>query len=262
MPAARDVVLPLVRELHEVDQLSGEPRPKVILVERTFGLLPDPDNDYNPLAVAVVPPGPGTGDLDLLRQVAWVKDEHLRSLRPSIVGLMEATDEPVGCRVVMEVHRYVADVDYDRDEPIDSGFEDDRRVLTEAESRMYEYTFGGFRAKIDSWDVVTDAVLRFAHDRVSDRLLPLIGRRSPWSQDSKPLRHQMRAAGRTPVVLRADGGVLNALWGGSCVSRLHPHAGGYFSRTHQRVVELGGEAAAQAVAHAGSVEVFIEDSRP
>ncbi len=33
------------------------------------------------------------------------------------------------------------------------------------------------------------------------------------------------------------------------------------TRTHQPVPVLGGEAKAQAVAHAGSVEVLIEDSR-
>jgi hypothetical protein len=261
VPAARDVVLPLVRAVIEEDRRTGGPRPETRVLSQTFGLLPCPDNDWNSQAVAVVVPEPGMSLLTVERQIAWVKNDHLRSLQPSILALMDAADGPVGCRGLIELQRYVADEDYDGDEPPVADDPDEPSVLTEAESRQYQYTFGGFRANIDSWEPVRDAVLAFAADRVRDRILPLIGHRSPWSPEAKPVRDEMRAAGRTTVDLRAGHDVLDAYWGQVLVSRLHPDPREFFARTHQRVVALGGAVTAEAEAHAGSLEVFVQDSR-
>lgn len=260
VPAARDVVLPLVREAVEEDRRTGR-RPETRFLSRTFGLLPCPDNDRNTQAVAVVVPEPGTARLDVARQIAWVNNDHLRSLQPSILALMDAAGEPVGCRGLIELKRYVANEDYDGNEPAVTDDPNEPAVLTEVECRQYEYLFGGFRANIDSWEPVRDAVLAFAADRVRDRILPLIGHRSPWSPQAKPVRDQMRAAGRISIDLRSGSDFLDAYWGQVLVSRLHPDPREFFARTHQRVVAMGGAVTAEAEAHAGSLEVFVQDSR-
>ncbi len=261
VPAARSLVLPLVERYAEQDRRSGGPVPEVRLVRRTFGLLPCPDNDYDPQAVAVVLPK--GGGLDLSRQIAWVKNDHVRSLQPSVVALADAAGGPVGCVGVIELQRYVADLDYDADDaPAERDDPDDDPVLTEEESRRYQYLFAGFRADIDSWEPVRDAVLAFASDRVRDRILPLVGHRSPWSADGKTVREDLRAlGGRARISLVAEAGDLNAYWRGVHVSRLHPDPRQFFARTHARVLALGGRADADAVGHAGSVEVFVEDDR-
>lgn len=258
--SARELVLPLVTASAEQDRRMGGPLPDVRLVRQTFGLLPCPDNDYNPQAIAVVLPN--AGELDMSRQIAWVKNDHVRSLQPSVVALADAAGGPVGCVGIVELQRYVADVDYDASaDPWDAD-PDDAPVLTEAESREYQYLLSGFRADIDSWGPVREAVLAFASSRVRGRILPLIGHRSPWSQDGKAVQKAMRAVdGRTRISLIADAESLDAYWQGVHVTRLHPEPRQFFTRTHARVLTLGGRADAEAVGHAGGVEVFVEDDR-
>ena len=266
--AARDIVLAAVQAEYAEDIRTGRHRPKERLIPRTFGLLPCPDNEYDHRAIAVIVPEPGTGWLDMSHQVAWIKNDHLGSLRPSIIGLMEATGEPVGCRGFIRLGRYIADQDYyvyDDDSGDDDlaagGPSDSGKVLTLAECRNYTYSFDGFRADIGSWEPVRDAVLAFAHERVRDRILPLISHRSGLTEESKPLRDDMRAVEYTKVLLRADNDTLDAYWHGTRIASLHPDPREFFARTHRRVLALGGEAHAQAVVHARTIEVFVEDSR-
>jgi hypothetical protein len=268
-PMARQIVLPAVVALHEQDRRAGRPAPEVRLLPCTFGLLPLPDHPYSSLAVAVIAPEPGSSRLDPARQIAWVKQDHLASLQPSVVALAEASGEAVGCRGLIEVHRHAPGLDYDPDGPDDpddpddvNDGEDGPSVLSAAETRCYGYEFAGFRADIDSWQPVREAVLAWAAPRIHDRILPLVARSSRWSPQSRPVREQIQAASPVEVELRADAEHLDAYWNGLLISRLHPDARAFFARTHQRVRVLGGQVSARAIGHHGSVEMLVEDDRP
>lgn len=253
-PVAREVVLAAIATTRGTNEASWQ-------VPVTLGLLPDPENTYNDHAVAVVVPDTD-GDLRRSRQIAWVKNDHVRSLQPSVVALMDATGGFVGCHGIVEVSRYTAGKDYYLDEDDTVEDDDDWGVLTGSECRQSERFFDGFRASIHSWDVVRDAVLEVIAEQVSDRIVPRIGHRSPLTPDAKAVRDDLRAHGRMQVLLRAKDGCLDAYLNDLHLSRLHPEPRAFFAATHARILALGGTATAQAEAHAGSLEVWVEDSRP
>lgn len=259
-PALRGLVLPLVEAQAAEDRRSGLPVPERRLLPVTLGLLPQPDNQYDWQAVAVVAPTPGSGVLDPARQVAWIKHDHVRSLQPSIVGLGDATGEPVGFRALCEVNRHQPGIDYDADD--DEGDDLDGEVLTAEEAERHGYWYSGLRANIDSWEPVRDAVLAVIVKQVTDRIIPIIDRSAPWLPGTQDIRDRHRQAGRFTIHLLATADALTATVDGTPVAALHPDPRGFFARTHSRVLALGGSATAQAGAHGGSVEIWIEDDRP
>lgn len=255
-PVAREVVLAAIATTRGGPGESWQ-------VPVTLGLLPDLDNDYNDRAVAVILPDPLDGRLEMSRQIAWVKNDHVRSLQPSVTALMDATGGFVGCHGLVELSRYVAGENYDEDEDEDEDKDedDDWGALTESECRRLERTFSGFRASIHSWDVVRAAVLDVITERVTDHIVPMIGHRSPLTPDARAVRDDLRDRGRMQVILRAQNGYLDAYIDDLHLSRLHPAPRKFFAITHARVEALGGTATAQAQAHEGSLEVWVEDSR-
>lgn len=251
---------------YELGEPGGGPDAEV-LWPVTLGLLPLPDNHYNGQALAVVDPDPD-GALRVERQVAWVRDSHVRSLQPSVVALAEATGGRAACEAFVRLAPYRPDEHYDASEPADAHLseqaESPEQLLSEVEWRRSRWIFTGFCADIDTWEPVRDAVLGYVHDNVSDRILPCQGSRAPYA-DGGAKDHALArlSTDRFAVQLRAAEGQLACWSDGVLLAVLDgPQTRDFFARTHTRVLELGGTAQAQAVAHAGSLEVLVEDTRP
>ena len=276
--AAREFVLPIVQAQHVEDLRTRREVPETVVVRAVFGLMPRPDNDWNRDAVAVIAPVGKAGALDPTRQIAWVKDTHLHSLRPSIIALAHASGKPAACNGTIELSRMQPDIDFDAQEDEywtdalsggghERGTDD---ILSRAEVLAYGYEVSGFRADIASWEPTRDAVLKFIRGHITDRIVPVHSRYSPYVAEFRSHRGRIRDAadaqfvgdhGSVTVLLRADAGLLDAWWDGLLVSRLHPDPREFFARTHQRVLELGGEVLCQAWPASGGLEVLIEDSR-
>lgn len=251
------LILPLVKGQQAEDRLSRcKPRR---LIETTLGLLPLPENDYDCRATAVVVPDPGTGALDASRQVAWIKQDHLRSLHPSITGLMSGTGEPVGFRAVVEVDAYFGREEYDCDEESDGDWSDES-VLTEREAQELRYEFGGLRARIGPWAEVRQAVLDYVRPLNAHSIVPVASHRAQLSEGAKALRDGDLHGRPIEVDLVADAGRLVAMLDGLELAQLFPASRDFFWATYQQVIGRGGSQRAQAVLHEGSLEVFVEES--
>lgn len=259
--AARELVL------HAIAQVTpATPRDDdgVLAVPVTLGLLPRPDNDYSSDAIAVITPSPGQTALDPDRQVAWIKQEHTRSLLPSVLGLAAISDRAAGARCTVHVEPTALGDDEDGTwEAGDDGeLADDwstEGVLTAGDIAATGYRFVWFRADIAPWEDTRDAVLAAVHAHLTDRIAPMQSARTPLTPHGRGLPR-----GEHTLTLHAGPGGLHA---STCtdptpVAHLHPAGRDFFARTHTRVTALGGTALARAVVHRGSLEVFCEDTRP
>lgn len=209
-------------------------------ITRIVGLLPRPDNDYNPKAVGVAWPNPTrpTGPKD---QWAWIREKNLRLYGGVVRGLHEITGDPVGCWGLLEFR---------------PKWDGER-----AQSNPDRWHVSG-RVDLAWWTDTRLAAIDLARTLNPRRILPFtshLANLAPEAQQDSAIA----SAGQVMVGLDIDTGRrLVATYNGQVAAVLSPGPRDFFDRTRLQVIAMGGHATAHAYLHEKSIEVEIEDETP
>ncbi len=127
-----------------------------------LALVPRPDNDYDPRAIAVTAPPSHGGDV-LERHLGYLYSQWLDGLGPLIRDLTEHSPVPVGC------HGYIELDEVDRDWPHDDESWDisDGDPLSPTEEEKLGYTIGSVRLLLPEPNALKPLVARYIAERRS-----------------------------------------------------------------------------------------------
>ncbi|MCB2175744.1 MAG: hypothetical protein KQH57_08045 [Actinomycetales bacterium] len=223
------------RALFDVSVKERDDDGEVIRVaSTTVALVPEPDNDWNDEAVAVVFVGED-GVVSLENRIGYVPDRRCATAQPRIVALTRLFDGPVLTRAWATFCK------------------EDGWLKSSAE----------FRIDLVRWEQLTEHLLAVSRRLEPDVEQPLVGHFTPltglarrlYDEDTIPDEY-----GLVPVLFELHGADLVAVYGGEVLTNIS--AGGRdFADLLRTRVEQNGAVRGWVRLHEGGVETMTE-SRP